>query len=85
MKQPILLIGLCALAGCGGRSQFQKGYEKGAADAVKRQYWIEQSLQKPGKNPEKHLSIYKLTIPPDPDPGAKVKRVPYEIGIPIVN
>ena len=50
---------------------------------MKRQYWIEQSLQKPGKNPEKHLSIYKITVPPDPD--AKVKRIPYEIGIPIVN
>jgi hypothetical protein len=50
---------------------------------VKRQYWIEQSLQKPGKNPERHLSVYKLTVPPDPD--AKVKTVPYEIAIPIVN
>ena len=84
MKCPLLL--LCILAtGCAGRSQFQKGYERGAADAVKRQYWIEQSLQKPGKNTEKHLSIYKITVPPDPDPDAKVKRVPYEIGIPIVN
>ena len=50
---------------------------------VKRQYWIEQSRQKPGNNPEKPISIYKLTVPPDPE--AKVKMVPYEIGIPIVN
>jgi hypothetical protein len=82
MKHPLLI--LCLLAtGCAGRSQFQKGYERGAADTVKRQYWIEQSRQKPGNNPEKPISIYKLTVPPDPE--AKVKMVPYEIGIPIVN
>lgn len=82
MKHPILI--LCLLAtGCAGRSQFQKGYERGAADTVKRQYWIEQSLQRPAKRSEKPISIYKLTVPPDPD--AKVKTVPYEIGIPIVN
>jgi len=82
MKHPILI--LCLLAtGCAGRSQFQKGYERGAADTVKRQYWIEQNRQKAGRTPEKHISIYKLTVPPDPD--AKVKMVPYEISIPIVN
>ena len=84
MKRPILL--LCILTtGCAGRSQFHKGYERGAADTVKRQYWIEQSLQTPGTNPERQLSVYKLTVPPDPDPEAKVKTVPYEIAIPIVN
>jgi hypothetical protein len=82
MKHPLLILCLIA-TGCAGRSQFQKGYERGAADTVKRQYWIEQSRQKPGNNPEKPISIYKLTVPPDPD--AKVKMVPYEIGIPIVN
>jgi hypothetical protein len=83
MKRTFLVLGLLALTGCAGRSQFQKGYESGAADTVKRQYWIAQNLQKPGKNPERHLSVYKLTVPPDPD--AKVRKVPYEIAIPIVN
>ena len=86
MKRPLLLLCILLIllsTGCAGRSQFQKGYERGAADTVKRQYWIEQSLQKPGKNPDRHLSVYKLTVPPDAD--AKVKTVPYEIAIPIVN
>jgi len=86
LKQAHLVFTLCVLiTGCAGRSQLQKGYEQGAADTAKRQYWIEQSLQKgkETKQLDRHVSVYRITVPVDPD--AKVKTVPYEISIPVVN
>jgi len=68
---------------CASRKEFQKGYERGAADTVKRQYWIQQNLQKgeQDKATPYRLTIYRMPIAPDPS--AKVKTVPYEIAIPI--
>jgi hypothetical protein len=77
-------VAWCALAllpGCASRREFQKGYDRGAADAVKRQYWIQQNLQKGEKASPYRLTIYRMPVAPDPD--AKVKTVPYEIAIPI--
>jgi hypothetical protein len=76
---------MCFLSACASPShkEFQKGYERGASDTVKRQYWIQQNLQK-GK--QSKVSPYRLTLyrmPLKPDPNAKVKTVPYEIAIPI--
>lgn len=73
----------CFLPACASRSKFQQGYERGASDTVKRQYWILQDMQKrsAGK-PERRLSLYR--IPVTPDPNASVKTVPYEISIPVV-
>jgi len=79
----------CALSfvlpACATRTQYQKGYEQGASDTVKRQYWILQDLQKrPAAQDSKtlhHLSVYRMTVTPDPK--AMVKSVPYEIAIPI--
>ena len=88
MKPGFSLI-LCLLisllfSGCAGRSEFKKGYEQGAADTVKRQYWIEQNLQKDQKNqPDRNLTLYQ--IPVQPDPNDPVKKVPYEIALPIRN
>ena len=73
--------GLALLSGCASRNEFQKGYERGAADAVKRQYWMQQNLQKGEKASPYRLTIYRMPVAPDPD--AKVKTVPYEIAIPI--
>ena len=66
---------------CASRKEFQKGYERGAGDTVKRQYWIQQNLQKGEKASPYRLTIYRMPVAPDPD--AKVKTVPYEIAIPI--
>lgn len=74
---------LCAtLPACASRSNFQKGYERGAADTVKRQYWILQDMQKRSTPATgRRLALYR--VPVEPDPNATVKRVPYEITIPI--
>ncbi|MDD5198384.1 MAG: hypothetical protein PHC88_01150 [Terrimicrobiaceae bacterium] len=73
----------CLLPACASRSQFQKGYERGASDTVKRQYWILQDMQKrdEAKESRPRLSVYRLPVVPDPN--AKVKTVPYDIAIPI--
>jgi hypothetical protein len=71
------------LTACAGRKEFQKGYERGSGDTVKRQYWIQQNMQKAG---QAKASPYRLTlyrIPVAPDPNATVKTVPHEIAIPI--
>ena len=78
-------VAWCALVSlfpaCASRKEFQKGYERGAVDTVKRQYWIQQNLQKGEKASPYRLTIYRMPVAPDPD--AKVKTVPYEIAIPI--
>ena len=66
-------------AKAGQRKQFQLGYDQGASDAVKRQYWILQNLQK-GKR-DHRLTYYRFTIPSDPN--APIKTVPRDIAIPI--
>ena len=77
------LIATCLLPACASRSQFQKGYERGAADTVKRQYWILQDMQKRAEpKPERRVSLYRIPITPDPE--ASVKSVPYEIAVPVV-
>ncbi len=67
---------------CASRSQFEKGYERGSADTVKRQYWILQDMQKRSEAPERRVSLYHIPI--TPDPAATVKTVPYEITLPVV-
>ena len=70
------------LPACASRSQFKQGYERGASDTVKRQYWILQDMQKRSEGkPERRLSLYRMPV--EPDPNAAVKKVPYEITIPI--
>jgi len=74
------LVVTCVLPACASRSPFQKGYERGASDTVKRQYWILQDMQKRDEK-KPRLSLYRMPI--EPDPNATVKTVPYEITIPI--
>jgi hypothetical protein len=71
------------LTACAGQKEFEKGYARGSGDTVKRQYWIQQNMQKAGQSEVSpyHLSLYR--IPVAPDPNAPVKTVPYEIAIPI--
>src|SRR5262245_39462364 len=71
------------LTACAGHKEFEKGYNRGASDTVKQQYWIRQNLQKaePSKAPPYRLTLYR--IPVTPDPKATIKTVPYEITIPI--
>ena len=59
----LVAFGNCCLAmvmltACAGRKEFQKGYERGAGDTVKRQYWIQQNMQKAGQS----KSPYRLTL-----------------------
>jgi len=74
------LLVTCLLPACASRSPYQKGYERGASDTVKRQYWILQDMQ---KRDEKKLRLSLYRMPVIPDPNATVKTVPYEITIPI--
>ncbi len=79
----LAVVVTCAFPACASRSQFQKGYERGASDTVKRQYWILQDTQKRSETkPERRVSLYRIPI--TPDPAATVKTVPYEITIPVV-
>jgi hypothetical protein len=75
-------VAMVMLTACAGRKEFQKGYERGSGDTVKRQYWIQQNMQKAGQSKSPYrLTLYR--IPVAPDPNATVKTVPYEIAIPI--
>jgi hypothetical protein len=38
-------VSMLMLTACAGRKEFQKGYDRGASDTVKRQYWIQQNMQ----------------------------------------
>lgn len=71
----------CLLPACATRSQFQKGYDAGASDTVKRQYWILQNMQKRNEAAKPRMSLYRMPVAPDPN--ATVKTVPYEITIPV--
>ena len=76
-------VAIVMLTGCAGEKEFGRGYACGSGDTVKRQYWIQQNMQKAGQS---KASPYRLTfyrIPVTPDPNATVKTVPYEIAIPI--
>jgi len=87
-KSPFLaltscVVMVCLFPACASRSQFQKGYERGASDTVKRQYWILQNMQKAdeGRQAKPRLALYRMPIAPNPN--AAVKTVPYEITVPI--
>ena len=79
----VCAVALCLLPACASRSQFQKGYESGAANTVKRQYWILQNMQKADETAaaRPRMTVYRLPV--EPDPNAQVKTVPYEIAVPI--
>ena len=68
------------LPACATRSQFQKGYDAGASDTVKRQYWILQNMQKRQDGNQAKPHLYRLTV--QPDPNATVNKVPYDISFP---
>ena len=34
------------LTACAGQKEFERGYARGSGDTVKRQYWIQQNMQK---------------------------------------
>jgi hypothetical protein len=75
-------IAIVMLTGCAGQKEFERGYARGSGDTVKRQYWIQQNMQKAeSKASPYRLTLYRIPVAPDPD--AKVKTVPYEIAIPI--
>src|SRR5215510_2081044 len=76
-------VAMPMLMACAGHKEFQKGYNRGASDTVKRQYWIRQNMQKAEQSeaPPYRLTLYR--IPVTPDPKATVKTVPYEVTIPI--
>jgi hypothetical protein len=76
-------VAMLILTACAGRNEFQKGYERGAFDTVKRQYWIQQNMQKARQSEEPPYRLTLYRIPVTPDPKATVKTVPYEITIPI--
>jgi hypothetical protein len=76
-------VAIVMLTGCSGQKEFERGYARGSGDTVKRQYWIQQNMQRAeqSKAPPYRLALYR--IPVTPDPKATVKTVPYEITIPI--
>ncbi|HEX4989319.1 MAG TPA: hypothetical protein VFW91_11120, partial [Candidatus Binatia bacterium] len=52
-------VAIVMLTACAGRKEFQKGYERGSGDTVKRQYWIQQNMQKAR---QAEASPYRLTL-----------------------
>jgi hypothetical protein len=73
---------MITLTACAGQKEFERGYACGSGDTVKRQYWIQQNMQKAGQPQSPYrLTLYRIPVAPDRD--AKVKTVPYEIAIPI--
>ena len=86
MFRAVVVVGWWALVSllpaCATRKEFQKGYERGAADTVKRQYWILQNLQK--EESAHRLTYYRFTIPPDPDapPEPALLPVPPDPAVP---
>ncbi len=76
-------VAACLLSACASRSQFQKGYDAGAATTVKRQYWILQNMQKADETAARRPRMTVYRLPVEPDPNAPVKTVPYEIAVPI--
>jgi hypothetical protein len=76
-------VAMLILTACASRTEFQKGYERGASDTVKRQYWIRQNMQRAEQSKALPYRLTLYRIPMTPDPKATVKTVPYEITIPI--
>jgi hypothetical protein len=65
--------------------QKEEGYQLGASDTVKRQYWIARNLQKKRDGeaePGYRTQYYTFNI--QPDPTAEINRVPYNITLPIL-
>lgn len=66
------------------RSQWQRGYTAGQADAAKRQYFAQRNLYKNEAErlqQSRPLRRYSFVIPPNPS--ATEKLVPYTITIPV--
>lgn len=67
----------------GRKKEFQRGYELGTSDAVKRQYWILQELQKQEQQTRTPYRLRHYRVPVKPDPNALIKTTPYDITIPV--
>jgi hypothetical protein len=86
----ILLVGgtVSLTASCSSttppRTQWQRGYSVGQADAAKRQYFAQRNLYKyEFERSQKNSNVrrYSFVIPPDPN--SQEKLVPYNITIPV--
>jgi hypothetical protein len=86
----ILLVGgtVSLTASCSSttppRTQWQRGYSVGQADAAKRQYFAQRNLYKyefERRQQNPNVRRYSFVIPPDPN--AAEQRVPYTITIPV--
>ena len=64
--------------------QREEGYQLGASDTVKRQYWIARNLQKGNGDAEPGYRTQYYTFNIQPDPTAEINRVPYNITVPIL-
>ena len=64
--------------GCASRSDYQKGYDAGAGDIVKDQYWIIQNRQKEIKKSEYKVRYYQFDAPENVD---GVNYVPHKITV----
>ena len=76
-----------AYAGAQKRSkekEREEGYQLGASDTVKRQYWIARNLQKGEGDAEPGYRTRYYTFNIQPDPTAEINRVPYNITVPIL-
>ena len=60
-------VAIVTLTGCAGQKEFERGYALGSGDAVKRQYWIQQNMQKADQS--SRLSAHTL-----PDTGCARSR-----------
>jgi hypothetical protein len=69
---------LIIAGGCASRSDYQKGYDAGAGDIVKDQYWIIQNRQKEIKKSDYKVRYYQFNAPKNVD---GVNYVPHKITV----
>ena len=60
---------------------YNAGYSLGKSDAVKQDYWVQQSMQKPAEDSTRTVRYYPV---PAPDPQDGTKETPHDVYIPVV-
>ena len=78
MSALLLITSVFVIAGCASRSDYEKGYDAGAGDIVKEQYWITQNRQKETQKSDYKVRYYKFDAPTNVD---GVKYVPHKITV----
>jgi hypothetical protein len=85
-RAAVVGMGLC-LSGCASTmSTYNRGYDRGASDTAKRQYWILQNMQKAEEKPvTPKVRYYAVPAPTTtPTPQGDIRLVPHDTVIPVI-